>query len=343
MRILLVVPSQYTEERSRASQRTRTLVGGMVAADHDVEILTGKWWPQSTNHYHHRWTTHYAAGRSQLSTPRVVRQLRRRNPDVVHCVDVPPLILIASALVTDAPILYEVRGFGSPIFASSFARRVDASLARLLVPSEVVETELLSKNLTSDIETVPDPINMDLIPTVTPSTSYDIAWASSSLEEAHLEDLLLALAELNNEAWSTSLFLDADIEGAVEEIETYDLGASIDVIADATRRERLAIYRGADVFVQTADACPFATELLWALACGCTGVVQYQARSGAHELVANHGHGIRVSTPDEIVDGIIEAKRVEPSTLEPEFAAFDVEAIVADLTNIYQRTLSRSG
>lgn len=343
MRILLVVPRQYTEERSRASQRTRTLVGGLVSAGHDVEILTGKWWTQSTNHHHHRWTTHYAAGRSKLSTPRVVRQIRRRDPAVVHYVDVPPLILVASALVTDAPILYEIRGFESPIFDSSLARRVDASIDRLIVPSEVIETELLSENITSDIETVPDPINMDLIPTVTPTTTSDIAWASSSLDEAHLEELLLALAELNNEEWSTTLVLDAGIEEAVEEIESYDLGDMIDVRHDTTRRERIAIYRGADVFVQTADACPFATELLWALACGCIGVVQYQARSGAHELIASHGHGIRVSTPDEIVDGIIEAKRRESSTFEPEFAAFDIEAIVDDLTAIYQRMLNRPG
>ncbi|MFC5970437.1 glycosyltransferase [Halomarina salina] len=110
-------------------------------------------------------------------------------------------------------------------------------------------------------------------------------------------------------------------------------------VADGMDRdERLAHYRGAHVFVQTRAREWFARELLWALACGCVGVVEYQAASSAHELLVDHDRGFRVTTPEEIEDAIREAGEMERRTVDPKLRRYDWERIVEEYVEFYRES-----
>lgn len=341
MRILLVVPGRYHEERSRAAQRLQLLLAGLVDAGHDVEVITNKWWDQQSQTRHHRWTTHVAAGSDELSARQVATRIRRRNPDIVHFIETPAQIVALTSVVTNVPLLYENPGLTSPLIESWLQRRVDRALDEVIVPSEIVETELVAADISTDISIIPDPIDDSLITAVAPLSGADVVWGARSLEHANLEDLLLALAELDEAEFAAAVFLEQDIPQARAAIDTYDLAHQVDIFQDTTRRERLAIYRGADMYVQTANECPFAAELLWAMAAGCIGVVQYQPRSSAHELVAGHSHGLSVSNPDDLVEGMLEASELPASEYERDFASYDIAAIVEQLTARYRNAVNR--
>jgi hypothetical protein len=96
------------------------------------------------------------------------------------------------------------------------------------------------------------------------------------------------------------------------------------------------ILKGAHVFAQTATVEPFARGLLWALACGCVGIVEYQARSGAHELVENCDRGVRVTSPQELADEVVAAAAHERATFNEAFAEYDHENVLATYERIYE-------
>ncbi len=343
MRILLVVPRSYHEERSRRADRTRELISGLVRADHTAEVATVKWWDQRSNTHHDRWTTHHAVGRTKLSIPRLSAELRRHEPDIVHLVDTPVAAIAASSIVGDAPIVYEATDLGTPLATRRLGQHLTGSIDQIIIPAEVVATELLANGIRSPMETVPDSIDFDLIETVTPATAVDLVWTGRTLESSNLDDLLLALAEVPDRAWQITIFLDDGVERARRLVAMYDLDDEVEVRTGATRRERIATYRGASMFVHTADDCAFATELLWAMAAGCTGIVQMTPNSSAHELVVTHSNGIRVSNPEELVDALLEADSHAPMTIDQTLAQYDVSTIIEQLHGLYQRALNQDG
>jgi glycosyltransferase involved in cell wall biosynthesis len=83
--------------------------------------------------------------------------------------------------------------------------------------------------------------------------------------------MLLGLAELRGKDWSATVIGDGPERAAYEE-QAADLRIDdrIDFVGACDRNERIAYYRGAHVFVQTAFRAQFATELLWALAASST-------------------------------------------------------------------------
>lgn len=343
MRILLVVPRSYHEGRSRRARRTRHLVAGLVRAEHEADVATVKWWDQGSTTHHDRWTTHHAVGRSHLSTTRVVRQLRRHDPDVVHLVDVPPATVLACTAAGRVPVVYEATGLDSPLVGGRFARRAGRAIEAAVVPSDVVATQLLEAGVDTHTEVVPDPISLDRIRSVTPGSAGCIVWSATSMEQSYLDDLLLALAELGDHDQTATLFLEDGVGRALDKATTYQLDGRVEVRRGATRRERLAAYRSADTFVHTPDECSFATELLWAMGAGCIGLVHMRSRSAAHELVTDTRHGIRVYSPGELVDGLVAAEDLESTTIRPDFGRYDIGSVVDDLTRIYRRAVNRSG
>lgn len=344
MRTLLVVPQSYHEEDSRRADRARSIVAGATTRGHELEVATNKWWDQHTAIHHDRWTTHHAIGRSGRSTSGFARVLRRYDPDVIHLVDTPATSVLTAALAADAPVVYEANGFDSPLVQHRRFRQLDHRIASIVVPTEVVHTALLEAGVDRQIHRIPDPIDLDLIRSVTPADSTDIVWSARSLDRAYLEDLLLALAERRHRAWTATLLVgEAEVDRARTAAESYDLGGHVVVRAGVTRRERLAMYRGATTFVHTADDCAFATELLWAMAAGCVGLVHMRPRSSAHELVQKHDRGIRVSSPEELVDGLDQATQLETATIDPTFAPFDIDHIVDRLTGVYRSVLNPTG
>ena len=67
----------------------------------------------------------------------------------------------------------------------------------------------------------------------------------------------------------------------------------------------------------------FATELLWALACGCVALVEYQADSSAHELVEGRERGRLVTSPAELADEFVAVGDLPRRAVEPDFAEYD--------------------
>lgn len=342
MRILLVAPESYHDASGRRARRVRETVAGLVQTDHTAEVATVKWWDQGGSTHHDRFTTHHAVGRSRLSAPRLARRVRSYDPDVVHLVDVPPSGVLASSIAGHAPIVYEATELGGPLADTRIRGPVDGAIDRVIVPSEVVATELLEAGLNCPIEPIPDPIRLERIRSVTPTSAGDVVWHARSLAGANLDDLLLALAE-SDQALSATVFVHEDADRARDEARTYGMDDAVEVIADATDRERLAVYRGATTYVHTADRCAFASELLWAMAAGCIGVVTMQPHSSAHELVTRRPRDIRVSTPSDLVDGLAAATDRSHKTVDPSLGSYDVGAVVGRLVDTYQRAVSRSG
>ena len=125
----------------------------------------------------------------------------------------------------------------------------------------------------------------------------------------------------------------ADYETQAAELGIADRVA---FVGDVDRETRVATYRAADAFVQTATHELFAEELLWALSAGCVGVVEYQADSSAHELLVGYDRGIRV-TESEALDGAIEDAWTEPhqDRAEP-MRSYDHAAVAGDYVELFR-------
>ncbi|MFD1512004.1 glycosyltransferase [Halomarina rubra] len=121
-----------------------------------------------------------------------------------------------------------------------------------------------------------------------------------------------------------------------EQLDDLRIADRVTVVDGLDRDERLASYRGAHVFVQTRAREYFARELLWALACGCVGVVEYQADSSAHELLVDHPRGFRVTTPEEIETAIEDAADLERWTVDPEMRRYDWERVAEEYVEYYR-------
>ena len=109
------------------------------------------------------------------------------------------------------------------------------------------------------------------------------------------------------------------------------------------REERLSIYRGAHAFVQTAFQEFFATELLWALACGCVGIVEYQAESSAHELIESYERSFRVTNPQQLADAIRDAGRFDRLTVDDTWERYDREQVLERYVDAYRRLTDEFG
>jgi hypothetical protein len=87
----------------------------------------------------------------------------------------------------------------------------------------------------------------------------------------------------------------------------------------------------------------FATELLWALACGCIGIVEYQTDSSAHELIEHRERDFRVTTPQEIADRIVEAAGMDHRTIGESLAEYDHSAVAGQYESLYDRLIDARG
>jgi glycosyltransferase involved in cell wall biosynthesis len=188
------------------------------------------------------------------------------------------------------------------------------------------------------VTVLPEFFDADLVEATEPDPGAPEIVAGRRLDaDANLESLFLALAELRGEPWSAAVVGDgparAEFEQAAAELRIDD---RVRFLGDLGRRERVALYRGAHTFVHTARREPFPTELLWALACGCVGVVEYQSDSGAHELVEGRERGFRATSAEAVADGIVEARAYGHRTRDESMAGFSRESVLGDLLALYR-------
>lgn len=345
MRIAVVTPRTHHHVHTRPTARLAGFIAGLGRRGHEVSIVTPRWWGQRSHTHHGRWTTHLAGGEHTLSRVAVFRRLRQLDAEVIHLVDVDPAIVRVAGLIgrlRRIPVIYEATGFETPITDDGFlTRRASRGIDRIIAPSGVIETSLLESGLEAPIDRIPDPIDIDRIQGTVPDTRADIIWAGQGAGVSEVELVLLGLAELRDRSWQAVLL------GPIEEpnevraaVDDLGLAGRITVLEEIKPRERIAIYRGGRVFVQTAAVCAYPTELCLAMAAGCIGVVQYQEYSSAHELIERTDRGELISTSEEIAFAITQAAKRESSTHDERFRRYQAEEVADRLLDTYRTAIN---
>jgi glycosyltransferase involved in cell wall biosynthesis len=159
-----------------------------------------------------------------------------------------------------------------------------------------------------------------------------------------VESFLLALAELRTQTWRAAVIGDGPLRGTAEQTAAdLRIDDRVAFLGDLPPEEFVPVLKGARVFAQTAEHEPFATELLWALACGCTGLVEYQAGSSAHELVAGDRPGRRVTSPQELAAAISAAADEPHRTLSEAYESYDHDAVLDRYLEVYREAIDERG
>jgi glycosyltransferase involved in cell wall biosynthesis len=346
MQVALVVPetTPLADADDRAVARVERTAHGLARHGHDVTIYCTGWWSDRLDHTETRereGVTYRAVTVAPATTSyhaRVPALLAAAGPDAVHVVGGASVVLAARVGATAARAPLVVDWFGETPPEGRLVGPALRTADRVVTPSELVRTRVRERGVPEDrTGVVPEAVDLDRVRTVGPAADPpDVVAATDLDEDANLESVLLGLAELRRRDWTAVVVGDGP-ELAAYERQAADLSIDdrVTFAGALPRDERLALYRGAHVFCQTARDEVFAVELLWALACGCVGVVEYQADSAAHELVERRTRGFRVSTPEEIADVITEAGQFEPWTVDESLAEFDADAVAGRWLDVY--------
>jgi glycosyltransferase involved in cell wall biosynthesis len=343
MRVAMVALETVHHRDTQGARRFDRIARQLAAARHDVTVLCSQFWGGHDRTYEHDGVTYRAVTTAPASDAFAVRlpaAIARQRPDVVHARPTPPGVVLganAGATLARAPLVVEWYGDEDP----GDGRLADAAVGapdRIVTPSEFVRTRARERGAT-DTQTVviPESIDVGRIRATEPADPVDVVFAHRFDETANLENLLLGLAELRHRDWSATVIGDGPLREAFE-AQAADLRIAdrIDFVGDADRAERIATYRGGHVFAQTATEEFFATELLWALACGCVGVVEYQADSSAHELIEHRERSFRVTSTQGMAEAIADAAEFERLDVDDEFASHDHSAVRERYEDLYE-------
>ena len=344
MRVAVVAlqTSHYRDTPGR--RRVERVAHTLADAGHEVACFCSQWWGGYATEHEADGVT-YRGVTSSPTVPsfrtRLPPMLARYRPDVVYTIPEPPAVVLAArtgSRLARAPVVVDWYGDES-VDGSRKSRRALRTAACHVAPSELVRTRLREFGAPGESTTViPESIDMDLVRAAEPAEAVDVAYAHPLDETANVNALFLGLAELRQRDWSATVIGDGPEREAYEQ-EAADLRIDdrVEFVGACDREQRVSIYKGAHVFVQTAFEQHFATDLLWALACGCLGIVEYQADSSAHELVERRERGFRVTTPQEIGDCIVAAADYERLTVDESWAEYDHAAVAEQYASLFER------
>jgi len=334
-----------TEGRTHIERVARLLAD----RGHDVSVFCAQWWGGSKSQFTPEEVTYRAVTAAPAAASfctRLSPLLAKYRPDVVHAFPTPSSVLLAAragAKLARAPLVVE--WYGDHDTDGRWSDRALGAPNRFVTPSELVQRSLREAGAPESKTTViPEHIDMELVRSVEPAEEVDVVYAHPLDESANVEALFLGLAELRQKGWSATVVGDGPERDSYEQAAAdLRINDRVEFVGECDRERRLAIYRGAQVFVQTAFREYFATELLWALACGCIGMVEYQADSSAHELVEHRDRAFRVTTPQEIADKIVESAGMDHRTIDEDFAEFDGAAVAGEYASLYERVVDDYG
>ncbi|WP_121741468.1 glycosyltransferase family 4 protein [Natronorubrum halophilum] len=346
MRVAFVSLETVHHRDTETNRRLQTIIEVLRDRDHDVHLFCANFWDDESGTLERDDVTYHAVSADPEARRsfclRLPFDLAAASPDIVHATAQPPTSVLAAswgATLARVPLVTEWYGDGG-ITDDRWTRLAAGRGARIVAPSELVATWVRERGADGDdVETVPNPINLERIRAVTPDDRVDVIYARRLDEGANLESLLLALAELRGRGWQLTVVGDGPERAAYERLASdLRIDDRITFVGDLSLEERIAAYRGAHVFAQTAERCVFPTEMLWALASGCVGIVEYHADSSAHELVEGWDRGFRTTSEEELADAILDAGDLEYREFDDRFADYDRDA-VADRYLEQYRTL----
>ena len=350
MRVAFVSLRTPEHAESGATRRIDRLARQLAGRGHDVTVYCARWWDGDDAEHEVDDVSYRAVTGDPTATWRFAALLpfliASSQPHLVHAAYTPPLGVLAAkvgALLARIPLVVDWYG------DEPAAGRAGDYAARwpdvVLTPSRLVRTWVRERGVPSEaVRVVPDSIDMTEIRNATVRGDADVVYSRRLDEDAGLESLLLGLAELRELDWT------CEVIGEGPERERYEQQAAdlriddrVEFVGDLPLQERLSRYRAAQVFVQTARRECFARELLWALASGCVGVVEYQAESSAHELIEHQDRGLRTTNDRELTDAIVEAADMEAMDLDEAFEEYDHQAVLKRMLEFYRRLREEHG
>ncbi|MFC7166548.1 glycosyltransferase [Halospeciosus flavus] len=321
------------------ADRLYRLAGLLTDRGHEVVVASAKWWDGLPDEFDHEGVTYVAVAEradSRWFTARLPGVVRRLAPDVVHAVGDRPSHAAAArvgARLAGAPLLVE--HYDPPerrgVWADWLSGFAVGGATATVVPTRTVATALREAGVAEDgIGVVADPVEVDLIRETEPAADAgDVVFSRRLDEDANLETLLLALAEFRGYDWSATVVGDGpERERYEKQARDLRIADRVDFVGAKSLAERLAYFRGAHVYVQTARRCSFATDLHRALACGCVGIVEYHAASSAHELVEGDSRGFLATNDEEVVECLVEATDLDRRDLGESGATHDEAAFL---------------
>ena len=334
----------------RGLERAQRIARLLADRGHDVTYLCSQWWGgdavptfQHEGIDYRRVTREPAASQFAAKLPAA---LWRAGADAIHAVHGPPrhvAVAEKTATLLRTPVL--VDWFGDGASEPGSQERAASGADLVAAPSELVRTRVREYGADDgSVRVVPESVDLEAIRDAPVDDRFDVVYARRLDEHANVGALLLALAERRRRDWSAAIIGDGPereaVETAARELRIDD---RITFTGSLPEAERASIYKGAHVFAQTASREPFATELLRALACGCLGVVEYQADSSAHELVEGVDRGRRVTSPEEMADVITEAGNVPRREYNESFERFGHDAVLDSYLDYYDEIREERG
>jgi glycosyltransferase involved in cell wall biosynthesis len=344
MRVALVSLETTRHSDTASTRRLERIAEILAGRGHDVTVFCSQWWDDYCDELYvegvrYRGVT-YGTALSSFCT-RLPALLARYRPDIVHAGKTPPqqvLAALTGSRLARAPLIVEWYGDESIDESSRLLGTVTGRPDRLVTPSELVRTELRELGASGEnTMVIPESIDFSQVSKIEPADDVDIIYARKLDEAANLDDFLLGLAEFRQLDWEATVVGDGPLRSDYErEAEKLRIDDHVTFVGDCDRERRISLYRGAHAFVHTARREEFATELLWALACGCVGIVEYQEQSSAHELIEHYDRSYRVSNPSEIASAIDDASEFSEETVDDEWADYDHSAIIERYLSLYR-------
>ncbi|AFZ74761.1 glycosyltransferase family 4 protein [Natronobacterium gregoryi] len=351
MRVAFVSFETIHHRDTETKRRLQTILTLLQNAGHDVHVYCARFWEGDCSTFERNGITYHGLG-SDLEAryafvARLPVALASLRPDVVHTIPEPPGQVLAAnwgATLARAPLVLEWCGT-EELPANRVMRWALPKPDCIITPSELVTTWVMERGVDEHgVDVVPNPIDVDRIRETPVGEDVDVIYSRRLDEGANLESLFLALAEYRDRDWTATVLGDGP------ERDTYERLASdlrienrVTFAGNCSLEERIAAYRGAHVFAQTAEYCVFPSEMLWAIASGCVGIVEYHVNSSAHELVEGWDRGFRTTSEEELADAIVEAGDLERREFDEAFDEYDKDAVLEQYLTTYERLQESSG